>query len=43
MNQNTWHCIGAALVAACVSLMFEGYHSTVITAIMAAGFYLLTT
>jgi hypothetical protein len=42
MTTNTLHTIGAALTAACISLMHEGYHHTAITAVLGGSLYLMT-
>ena len=42
MTDTMLHIIGASLTAACISLMFEGYHYTVITAVLSASLYLMT-
>lgn len=42
MTDTMFHIIGASLTAACISLLHEGYHHTVITAVLGASLYLMT-
>ena len=36
------HAIGAAITAATIGMMFNGYHGPIATGLLAGGLYLLT-